>query len=65
MEKYCKELEALITDVLLPAYAELARITGKKDAMKNINADLLAAMKHRRQIPALFKRKDHGEQISE
>ena len=60
MEKYCKELEALIVDVLLPAYAELARITGKKDAMKNINADLLAAMKHRRQIPALFKRKANG-----
>lgn len=64
MEKYCKELEALIIDVLLPAYADYARITGRKDAMKHINADLLAAMKHRRQVPALFKRKDHGEQTS-
>lgn len=60
MDKYCKELETLITDTLLPAYVEWARITGKKGALKDINADLIAAMKQRRQVPALLKRKERS-----
>lgn len=59
MEDYCKELEKLITEVLLPVYIEHARLTGRKDALKNINADLIAAMKRRRQVPYLLQKQKY------
>lgn len=55
MQDYIKELERLIVDTLLPAYVEHARMTGKKDALKDINQDLITAMKRRRQIPRLLQ----------
>jgi hypothetical protein len=60
MDTYTKELEKLIVDVLLPAYSEYARITGKRDAMKLINSELLQLVKSKRPIPALLKRPPHG-----
>jgi hypothetical protein len=60
MEEYVKELEKLIIDVLLPVYVEHARLTGRKDALKDINSDLLAAMKKRRKIPVLLQRQAYG-----
>lgn len=60
MEEYIKELEKLIIDVLLPVYVEHARLTGRKDALKDINSDLIAAMKKRRQVPALLQRRAYG-----
>jgi hypothetical protein len=60
MEEYVKELEKLIIDTLLPVYVEHARLTGRKDALKDINSDLLAAMKKRRKIPAILQRHKYG-----
>jgi hypothetical protein len=60
MEEYVKELEKLIIDVLLPVYVEHARLTGRKDALKDINSDLLAAMKKRRKVPFLLQRQNYG-----
>lgn len=60
MEEYSKELERLIIDVLLPVYVEHARLTGRKDALKEINTDLIAAMKRRRKIPVLLQRQKYG-----
>lgn len=56
MNDYCKELENLIINVLLPVYVEHARRTGNKDALKKINADLLAAMRKKRKIPVLLQK---------
>ena len=60
MEEYVKELEKLIIDVLLPVYVEHARLTGRKEALKEINSDLIAAMKKRRQVPVLLQRQKYG-----
>ena len=60
MEQYCKELERLIIDVLLPVYVEHARLLGRKDALKEINQDLIMAMKKRRQLPILLQRQKYG-----
>jgi hypothetical protein len=60
MQEYCAELETLIIDVLLPVYLEHARLTGKKDALKNINADLLAAVKRKRKVPAILQKAHYG-----
>lgn len=60
MQEYCAELEALIIDVLLPVYLEHARLTGKKDALKNINADLLAAVRKKRKVPAILQKASYG-----
>jgi len=60
MQEYCAELETLIIDVLLPVYLEHARLTGKKDAIKNINADLLAAVRKRRKVPAILQKAQYG-----
>lgn len=60
MQEYCAELETLIIDVLLPVYLEHARLTGKKDALKNINADLLAAVKKKRKVPAILQKAQYG-----
>ena len=59
MEEYCKELENLIINVLLPVYVEHARLTGKKNALKEINSDLLNAMKKKRKIPVLLQRQKY------
>ncbi len=60
MQEYCAELESLIIDVLLPVYLEHARLTGKKDALKNINADLLAAVRKKRKVPAILQKASYG-----
>lgn len=60
MEQYTKELERLIIEILLPVYVEHARLTGRKDALKEINQDLISAMKRRRQIPVLLQRQKYG-----
>lgn len=60
MEEYSKELERLIIDILLPVYVEHARLTGRKDALKEINTDLINAMKRRRKIPVLLQRQKYG-----
>lgn len=60
MQQYCEELERLIVDVLLPVYVEHARLTGKKDALKDINSDLIAAMKRKRQVPYLLQKQNYG-----
>lgn len=59
MQQYCEELERLIVDVLLPVYVEHARLTGKTDALKHINSDLIAAMKRKRQVPYLLQKQKY------
>lgn len=59
MDAYTKELERLITEVLLPAYIEHHRLLGHKDATKNINKNLVDAMKKKRQIPILLQRQSY------
>lgn len=60
MQEYVQELERLIIDTLLPAYIEHARLSGKKDPLKGINADLLYAMKKKRKIPVLLQKDGYG-----
>lgn len=60
MDEYAKELEKLIIDVLLPVYVEHARLTGKKDALKDINTQLIDAMRKKRKIPVLLQRTKYG-----
>lgn len=59
MLEYCNELEKLIMDTLLPAYLEHARLTGKKDALRGINAELLEAVRKKRKIPYLLQKQSH------
>lgn len=61
MQDYINELERLIADVLLPAYIEHSRLTGKKDALKGINAELIAAVKRKRKVCALLQRNTYGK----
>ncbi len=59
MDDYCTELERLITDTLLPVYLEHARLIGDKDALKNINADLLLAMRKKRKLCYLVQKQEY------
>lgn len=63
MQEYCKELETLIIDTLLPAYLEHARLTGRKDALKNINSNLLDAMRKKRKVPYLLQKQSYDRWI--
>lgn len=52
---YTRELELLITDVLLPEYIKSQRAKGNRDPLKGINADLLKQLKSVRKLPALLQ----------
>lgn len=64
MQDYCTALETLIIETLLPVYLEHARLTGKKDALKGINAELLAAVRRKRKVPAILQRASYGREVS-
>lgn len=52
---YVKELELLVLDTLLPAYEKLQRAKGVKDPLKEINPELLAQIRTKKQLPALLR----------
>ena len=56
--QYIKELEAFITDELLPAYIE-SKVRNKQDPNSSyIIKKLLDIMKSKREIPALLRAKE-------
>jgi protoheme ferro-lyase len=55
MEEYCKELENLIIDTLLPAYLEHYRLLGRPSPLGEINTKLLSAMRKKKKIAALLR----------
>ena len=60
MREYAKELEELITTVLLPVYIEHYRLLGRPSPASKKKKKLLDAMSRRRQVPALLQRKVYG-----
>lgn len=60
MQEYTRQLETLITDVLLPVYLEHARLTGNTEAYRKINSELLAAMKTKRKVPRILMKDAYG-----
>lgn len=60
MREYEKELEDLISNVLLPVYIEHYRLLGRPSPKNEINQTLLDAMHKKRQIPFLLKKQSYG-----
>ena len=60
MREYVKELEDLISGVLLPVYMEHYRLLGRPSPANEINQKLLDAMSRRRQVPALLQKRSYG-----
>ena len=55
---YVKELETLITDTLLPVYANYQARMGSKDRYHGINPELLKLIKVKKKLPALLLPKE-------
>ncbi len=55
---YVKELEFLITDTLLPVYANYQARMGSKDRYEGINPDILKLIKAKKKLPALLLPKE-------
>lgn len=51
---YVTELETLITDTLLPVYANYQTRMGAKDRYYGINPDILKLIKVKKALPALL-----------
>ena len=51
---YVKELETLITDTLLPVYANYQARMGSSDRYHGINPELLKLIKVKKKLPALL-----------
>ena len=60
MQTYIKELEDLITDVLLPIYQEHYRLLGRPSDIGAINKRLTSAMAKKRQIAYLLQKQNYG-----
>ena len=52
---YEKELELLVLETLLPAYITLQQSKGVQNPLKEINPQLLAQIKAKRELPALLR----------
>lgn len=52
---YVRELELLITDVLLPEYVKSQRARGNKDPLRDINPLLIQQLKAHRKVPKLLQ----------
>ena len=55
---YTAELEFLITDTLLPVYANYQARMGSKDRYAGINPDILKLIKEKKKLPALLLPKE-------
>lgn len=60
MQSYVKELEDLITDVLLPIYYEHYRLLKRPSPSKEINAKLTQAMRAKKKLPRLLEKDSYG-----
>lgn len=60
MNSYCKQLEDLIGEILLPVYIEHYRLLGKESPTLELNSKLTTIMKNRKKIPALLQRSTYG-----
>jgi hypothetical protein len=60
MHQYCKELEELIVDTLLPIYLEHHRLKGISAPISKINTRLLQAAKSKTKIPRLLQGQNYG-----
>jgi hypothetical protein len=60
MDNYCKELEDLIAEVLLPAYIEHCRLLGRENPTREINQKLISAMKQKKKVPAILIKEKYG-----
>jgi hypothetical protein len=56
---YVNELETLITDTLLPVYANYQARMGSKDRYYGINPELLKLIKVKKKLPALLLPKEN------
>lgn len=56
---YTRELEHLITDTLLPVYANYQTRMGISDRYAGINPELLKLIKAKKQLPALLRPKEN------
>lgn len=55
---YVSELEFLITDTLLPVYANYQARMGSVDRYKDINPEILQLIKQKKKLPALLLPKE-------
>lgn len=60
MNDYCKQLEDLINDTLLPTYIEHYRLLGKENTIVELNSKITYIMKSKRKIPYLLQRQKYG-----
>jgi len=56
---YLRELEHLITDTLLPVYANYQSRMGSKDRYSGINPEILKLIKVKKKLPALLLPKEN------
>lgn len=52
---YTRELELLITDVLLPEYIKSQKAKGNREPLKGINPSLILQLKAHRKVAALLQ----------
>ena len=55
---YTAELEFLITDTLLPVYANYQARMGSRDRYEGINPEILKLIKQKKKLPALLLPKE-------
>lgn len=60
MSDYCKQLEDLINETLLPTYIEHYRLLGKENPILELNSKITYIMKNKKKIPILLQRQKYG-----